>query len=91
MTRQSPTKFATISVVWPHRAATKLRTETVARKHTITETTRSLLMQGKTNEQIWAVLERRFHPDPQTRRNISWHRWKMRKEGLLLAPKPTKH
>jgi len=61
------------------------------KKQTITETTRRLLKRGKTNEQIWAVLEREFHPDPQTRRNISWHRWKMRKEGLLGAPKKRRH
>lgn len=51
-------------------------------KLTVASTCRSMILAGKTDEQIWSALRRVFKIDESKRRYVSWYRAEVRRRGL---------
>ncbi len=52
------------------------------KKQTIASTCRSMIIAGRSDSQIWAVLRRVFKMDESKRYYITWYRCEVRRRGL---------
>lgn len=49
----------------------------------ISQTARDLILSGKTNEEVWAVLQQTFNLDDSKKHYPTWYRCEMKRKGLL--------
>lgn len=49
----------------------------------ISQTARDLILAGKTNEEVWEVLQQTFNLDRSKRHYPTWYRCEMKRKGLL--------
>lgn len=49
----------------------------------VSQTARDLILAGKTNEEVWAVLQQTFNLDRSKRHYPTWYRCEMKRKGLL--------
>jgi hypothetical protein len=49
----------------------------------ISATARSLILDGKTNQEVWGILKERFNLDDSKRHYPTWYRCEMKRNGLL--------
>ena len=52
-------------------------------KITISSTCRSMILAGKTNEEIWSVLRRVFKVDDKKKNYPTWYRCEVKRKGLM--------
>lgn len=56
-------------------------------KRTVTSVAREMIVAGKTNEEVWAVLKSEFNLDDGKKSYPAWYRRDCVKRGLIKAPK----
>lgn len=52
-------------------------------RESVSSVARSLIFTGKTNDEIWEVLQARFNLDRSKRHYPTWYRCEMKRKGLL--------
>lgn len=66
------------------QAAAKPAAKTAAPKREgISATARALILEGKTNTEVWEVLQAKFNLDQSKRHYPTWYRCEMKRTGLL--------
>lgn len=83
---ESVTKRKTV-VVTATKEAGKSNTPKPAAKPAggISETARNLILEGKTNQEVWAVLKSEFGLDDSKKHYPTWYRCEMKRRGILAA------
>lgn len=66
----------------PAKTATK-KAEPKAKKVGISATARELILAGKTNQEVWAVLQTQFNLDDSKKHYPTWYRCEMKRNGQL--------
>lgn len=54
-----------------------------AKREGISATARTLILEGKTNQEVWEILKARFNLDDSKRHYPTWYRCEMKRTGLL--------
>lgn len=54
-----------------------------AKRESISATARALILDGKTNQEVWEVLSGRFRLDDSKRHYPTWYRCEMKRSGSL--------
>ncbi len=69
----------------PVKATKAAKAEAAAKpvRSTVSSTTRSLILAGKTNEQVWAELQRQYQLDDSKKHYPGWYRAQLRRQGKL--------
>lgn len=68
----------------PKPAETKAARPAAETKRTgISATARSLILAGKTNQEVWAELKQQFDLDDSKKHYPTWYRCEMKRKGLL--------
>ena len=57
--------------------------EKAARKTCVSSVARSLILAGKSNDEVWTALKAQFNLDDKKRSYASWYRWQLHKQGEL--------
>jgi hypothetical protein len=65
------------------KAAPKAATAAATKSETITSVATKLLLAGKTNAEVWAVIQPQFQLDDGKKGYPSWYRNQLKKKGLL--------
>jgi hypothetical protein len=58
-------------------------TDPVVKVSTISTMARELILDGKTNQEVWEVLQAKFNLDDSKRHYPTWYRCEMKRTGLL--------
>lgn len=56
-----------------------------AKRVGISQTARDLILAGKTNAEVWAVLQAQFKLDDSKKHYPTWYRSELKRKGLLAA------
>lgn len=51
----------------------------------ISQTARELILDGKTNQEVWAVLKSEFNLDDSKKHYPTWYRCELKRRGILAA------
>lgn len=65
------------------KAAAKAEAAAKTVRNTVSSTARSLILAGKTNEQVWAELQRQYQLDDSKKHYPGWYRSQLRRQGQL--------
>ena len=59
-------------------------TEAKPKRTSISATARELILAGKTNQEVWAIIKDAFGLDDSKKHYPAWYRCEMKRKGLLL-------
>lgn len=78
--KQPAAKPAKQAVAKPVKAETKAA---APKREGISATARALILDGKTNQEVWDVIKEKFNLDNSKRHYPTWYRCEMKRTGLL--------
>lgn len=82
-TEAKPVAAKEPKVVKAGRRAVDPVVEAKPKKMGISATARELILSGKTNQEVWEVLQQQFNLDDSKRHYPTWYRCEMKRTGLL--------
>lgn len=65
------------------KTAKKAAAEPKAKRAGISATARELILAGKTNQEVWAILKEQFNLDDSKKHYPTWYRCEMKRNGQL--------
>jgi len=67
----------------PAKTSTKKTAEPKVKKVGISATARELILNGKTNQEVWAILKEQFNLSDSKKHYPTWYRCEMKRNGQL--------
>jgi hypothetical protein len=77
--------FESLSNLAKPKAVAKPAPAASTKKTSISATARSLILDGKTNQEVWEIIKSEFNLDDSKKHYPTWYRCEMKRTGMISA------